>query len=433
MGHARPLQWVASTRLDLAARVGLNGVGKGDGDVARLSKAQLEELIGTGSTEGVTDGLFWTQHPGLYVQVRRGKASWCFRYNQKGRNRTAGLGSWDKVPYLAACTEATRLKAIFDGGGDPIEVRRAEREGRDPSTALASSGAPSFRRAARAFLEFAAPGWKDGRTELGWARRLHRFVYPALADRPVDTITPEDIADTVRPIWHDKNPTARTTLGNLRQIFEYAVARDWCEDNPAASPKVAVLLGGAKRHIIKHRRALDAADVPACWEALVAEPGEVAACLRLVVLTVVRSAVARGVDWSEIDMGRALWTVPGSRTKTGREHRVPLAPAALELLEAQGPRATGPVFIGRAGRPLAETSMTRLLTRLGVDATVHGFRSSFTEWARERGGVEREVIEAVLAHVEPSATIRAYHRTDLLQRRREALEGWAAFVTGSAR
>lgn len=397
--------------------------------MARLTKKQIDELCDSGSTEGVVPGIHWTGFPNLFVQVRESGPSWIFRYNRKGVNRSMGLGPLREVGYQQAIDEAAKWKALLLTGADPIEVRRAERDPEAPPP----GDVVTFRRAARAFIEFASPGWKNDSTEIAWARRLQRYIYPALADRQINTITVDDVAEVVAPLWRTMPPTGRRVLGDLRLILRYAIAMSWYQGlNPAdteASPKLMVLLG-PQRHVVTHRRSLDWREVPRFWTALAAESGAAAACLRLIVLTAARSAMVREAVWEEFDFDRTVWTLSPARMKQPRQFRVPLSDAALEVLKAQRPRASGLVFIGPRGKRLTETAPNRVIDRLGFDATPHGFRSSFLDWAREAAGIDREVRELCLAHVEGSQTIRAYARSDLLEPRRTVMTRWAAFVTG---
>ena len=275
-----------------------------------------------------------------------------------------------------------------------------------------------------------AENWKGGKNERQWRASLRDYAMPKLARKRVDVITTAVVTAALLPIWSTKRQTAQRVRQRIGAVMKWAVAQGHREDNPAGDAISAALPNN--RVPPKHQRALPHAEVGAAL-ARVRESGAYLGtklAFEFLVLTASRSGEVRQTRWDEIDRDGALWTIPGERMKTGREHRVPLPPRALEVLDeaARLFDGDGLVFPSPTGRILNHSTMTKLLGDLGIDAVPHGFRSSFRDWAAECTDAPREVCELALAHVNSDRVEAAYRRTDLFEKRRDLMGAWADYI-----
>ena len=359
---------------------------------------------------------------GLYLYVQSsGARSWVQRIVIRGRRHDIGLGSAQLVPLVDAREEARVNRRLAREGGDPLaEKRRLERM-------------PTFTDAARRVLEQKQAGWRGGRHAQSWWASLERYAFPRLGARPVSEVTSAEVLDVLTPIWHTKPQTARRVRERMRAVLEWAVALELRTDNPCDR---IVSVFGPQHAAVEHMRALphqEAAAAIARVRASVEAP-VVKLALELLVLTAARWGEVREAVWTEIDTDGRVWTIPASRMKAKRAHRVPLSGRAVEILDSARTLGDGPfVFPGRAGRPLSEKRLRRLLQRLGIAAVPHGFRSTFRDWAAEETEHRREVIEAALAHVVGNKVEAAYARSDLFERRRLLMDDWSTYVNGTHR
>ncbi|WP_291986624.1 site-specific integrase [Luteitalea sp.] len=360
---------------------------------------------------------------GLYLFVdASGAKRWVLRTVVLGKRRDMGLGSAQLVSLLDARDEAARFRRLARSGGDPLADRRKSRV-----------IVPTLRAAAKAVHESHAGTFRNPKHRADWISSLEMHVFPSLATERVDTITSADVLMVLGEIWLAKPETARRVRQRLRTIFDWAKASGFrAGDNPVDGVgKVLPRHKGDKAH----HAAMAYAEVPAFIEALqkaaAGEPTKLA--FEFLVLTAARTSEVIGARWDEVDLDSATWTVPASRIKAGREHRVPLSPRCVEILtRAKEISDGGPyLFSGRyAETPLSNTVFLMLLRRLKKgDVTGHGFRSAFRDWAAERTNFPRMVCEAALAHVVKDKTEAAYFRSDLFDQRRALMDSWAAFAT----
>ena len=358
---------------------------------------------------------------GLFLLVTPGGAKiWKQRIAVNGRRQELGLGPYPVVT-LAKAREAAleNRRMVRDGLNPKVERRRAR-------------GIPTFAELARADFEHRKAGWRNAKHAAQWIGTLEEFAFPRLGDRPVDGITTDDVFRVLAPIWHDKPTTAKRLRQRIGAVLAVAVAKGHRADNPADTVKAML----AKHQAVetKGHRSLPYGDVAGAL-AKVRESNahrSTVLAFEFLVLTAARAGEVRLATWREIDTDAATWTVPAERMKTGREHRVPLSPHALDILAEARELGTGRgdlIFPSRAGKPLGERSMLQVLDRLGIDATAHGFRSSFRVWAAERTTIPREVCEAALAHAIKDKAEAAYQRSDLFDRRRDLMARWAAYLS----
>ena len=342
--------------------------------------------------------------------------SWAQRVRIGGRATNIGLGSYP----LVTLARARKLA---------LENRRALLDGKDPR----AGGVPTFEAATDAVIQMHAENWRDGgKTEKRWRAILSAYAFPRIGRKPVSDISTADVLGVLSPIWNTKRETARKARQYIGTVMRWAVAKGHREDNPAGEAIGAALpKSGGKR---EHHRALPYAAVGGALRAVEATSAlpSTKGAFRFLVLTAARSGEVRGMRWHEIDFEAATWTVPGERAKTGREHRVPLSPAALAVLrearERTGGGADALVFPSVRGKALSDVAISKLLLENKVGAVPHGFRSSFRDWAAECTDVPREIAEHALAHVEGSASELAYRRTDYFEKRRELMNQWADYI-----
>ncbi|MFG1201775.1 integrase arm-type DNA-binding domain-containing protein [Xanthobacter aminoxidans] len=382
---------------------------------------------------------------GLYLVVEpSGSKRWAFLFRWKadpsqpgtGKLREMGLGSAISVSLAAARDAAVRVREAIALGRDPIADRKAVES---------RAKVPTFGEVAEAHIAAMAPAWRNPKHVDQWRMTLSvergddgayldSGYCVALRDRAVDLIATEDVLAALTPIWSTKNETASRVRGRIEAVLDAAKAKGLRSGENPARWKGLLSLALPKRQKLQrgHHAAMPYAVVPAFVKRLRLVRGMSAYALEFAILTAARSGEVRGARWSEMDLKAKVWTVPAARMKAGREHRVPLCPRAVEILETLAQVKQEPddlIFPGqRKGAPLSDMSLTALLRRLKVEATVHGFRSSFRDWAGDHTTFPREVAEAALAHATGDATELAYRRGDALEKRRKLMEAWGTFV-----
>jgi integrase len=298
----------------------------------------------------------------------------------------------------------------------------------------------TFRQVADRYIAAHEAGWNNDKHRYQWRQTLD-IACEQIGKTPVASIDTGAVMRVLEPLWQQKTETASRLRGRIESVLDYAAARGWrTGDNPARWRGHLAKLLPAPRKIAKpeHHAALPWAEIGAFMVDLRDEDNVAARALEFAILTAARNGEALGATWAEIDIQARVWTVPASRMKAGKEHRVPLSDAALRVLEAMAPlrddQAGGWVFPGlRRGKPLAGISPMALLRRMQRDdLTVHGFRSTFRDWAAEATNHPREIAEKALAHTVRDETERAYQRGDLLEKRRRLMEDWARFCARPA-
>ncbi len=353
---------------------------------------------------------------GLYLRISKtGGKSWILRCRVHGVKRDIGLGGVAMVSLADARTKATEMRTVARSGGDPLAERNR------------AKGIPTFEEAARSvWREQIETTARNEKHKAQWINTLRDYAFPIIGSRRVDAIRSGDILRVLQPIWLEKPETARRVRQRLRTVFDWSIAAQHREiSNPLAGIEKALPKQGDKA---KHHTALPYADLPELMERLASAEGVGAMAVRFAILTATRSGEVRGARWSEIDLDAAVWTIPGERMKAKEEYRIPLTAEVLEVLNQARGLDGDLVFPGRRrGRPLSDMSLTAVLKRLNVPVTVHGFRSTFRDWASERTNVPREIAEMCLAHTVGGAVERAYARSDLFDKRRDLMERWARF------
>jgi integrase len=374
---------------------------------------------------------------GLYLQISKsGSKSWIARYKRDGKSHHLGLGPLSLVSLSEARQKAIEARRLLLEGKDPIKARRASR--------TAAAKIVTFREAAEAYIVAHAPGWRSDKHLSQWKQSLASRAYPVLGDMLVDAIGVDDVLRVLKPLWVEKPVSAGRTRNRIELVLDAAKARGLRSgENPAAwrGHLDKLLPARAKVHKVEHHAAMPYRDVVKFVDALRQHPstgsGSAAAlALEFLILTATRSGEALGTTWDEVDLEEKLWTIPGARMKSGREHRVPLSAAAVAIIEKMAAiRSSDFVFPGRLHRrPLSGEAMKHVQRRMGrADVTIHGFRSAFRDWAGNETNVAREVAEAALAHAVGDASEQAYRRSDALEKRRKLMDAWARFCGGEDR
>jgi integrase len=365
----------------------------------------------------------------LYLQATIGKdetvrRSWVFRYELDGRRHDLGLGSLDTLNLPEAREKARLLRQQLVEGIDPFEAKRQAKKERLAKLA-AEARAMTFRQCAEECIKSHADGWKNAKHRAQWRSTLESYAYPVLGDLAVDDIATAHIVRVLQPIWKEKPETASRVRGRIEKVLGWASVRGFRSgDNPARWRGHLQELFAAKGKVrpVEHHAALSFTDVPAFMADLRSRNSLSARALEFTVLTAVRTGETIGATWDEIDFAAKVWTIPAARMKAGKAHRVPLSDRAAEIL-ASVPREGEHIF------PLSNMAMLELLRGMRPGTTVHGFRSSFRDWAAERTSYPNHVAEAALAHTISDKVEKAYRRGDLFEKRRRLMADWAAWCS----
>jgi integrase len=373
---------------------------------------------------------------GLYLRIGpRGTKSWIFRYRHDGKLRDMGLGSVQLVTLAearAAAQEQSKAVLAFRQGAinlDPIGKRKEQRA----ALKIEAAKGISFRQCADRYIAAHKAGWRNAKHRGQWTATLETYAYPVFGDVPVQAIDTGLVLKAVEPLWTTKTETASRVRGRIEAILDWATAREYRRgENPARwrGHIEKILPKKADVHRVEHRAALPYGDIGGFMAELRTQEGIGARALEFAILTAARTIEVIGARWEEFDLDERTWTVPASRMKSGREHRVPLSNAALAIVKAMAAiRQNDLVFPGmRAGRLLSHMTMLNVLRRMGRDSvTPHGFRSTFRDWAAERTSFPGEVAEMALAHIVGDKVEAAYRRGDLFQKRRQLADAWAKY------
>lgn len=381
-------------------------------EVKQLSKAGLW-AVGTVS--------------GLYLNITDSLTkSWILRTKIGNKRSDVGLGAYPATGLADAHRKAQAIKELIQSGINPISERKRQREKVEWT----------FDRCASEYIELHRPSWKNAKHGDQWANTLATYASPVIGSKHVRDVSVADVLAIIQPIWVGKNETASRVRNRIELVLSWAASRELrSRENPAtwrgglehALPKKS------KVSKAKHHKAVAYRDAHAFMQRLTIMAGVGAKALQFLIYTGARSGEVRGAVWNEIDFELALWTIPEGRMKSGREHRVPLPAQAVELLQSLPrfePTEGQPDFIfpNSAGGQLSDMTLTALLRRMKVDATAHGFRSTFADWSAERTDFPVELREMALAHTLGDKTREAYQRSDLMERRRALMAQWAAYI-----
>jgi integrase len=362
----------------------------------------------------------------LYLRIDKGGAkSWVFFYRLNGRQREAGLGGINSISLSKAREKAAKFRELLVDGRDPIDARQAARTERD--------GRKTFGVVAYAFLEAKTEGLRNAKHKGQWRRTLETYALP-IWHKPIDTIDTAAILEILKPVWQSKPEQASRVRARIENVLDAARVQGLRSgDNPARwKGNLDKLLPSAKKLSKGHHAAMPYRAVPAFVTRLREGEAVSALALEFLILTAARTGEVLHAQWPKIDLASSVWTVPASRMKAKREHRVPLSPRATAIVKRMAEVRAGPfVFSGqRLDKPLSNMALEMTLRRMKAEGvTVHGFRSSFRDWAGEETHFPREVCEAALAHAVGNSAEQAYRRADALEKRRKLMNAWAQYLT----
>jgi integrase len=370
---------------------------------------------------------------GLALRVYpKGQRAWVLRTMVAGKRREFGLGGYPSVlPSSAKDRARATLDKIFSGL-DPIEEKQRQRS----ALRAAKAKAVSFSKVAEQYIAQHEAGWKNPKHAAQWVTTLSTYAFPVIGSVTVASVDTPLVLEVLEPIWTEKTETASRLRGRIEVILDYATAKGLRDGpNPARWKGHLALTLPARRKVapVQHHAAIPVLEMPAFMKQLRGMDGVSARALEFLTLTAARSGEVRGMIWGEVDLKNKLWTVPASRMKAKREHRVPLSDAAWLILESiKRVNGVNLVFPGTRGGALSDMSLTAVMRRMGVEAVPHGLRSSFRNWTAEMTSYPNEVAEMALAHTVSSATEAAYRRGDLLEKRRPMMTDWAEFLALSS-
>jgi integrase len=387
----------------------------------RLTARMVEQLKRPG---------YYGDGGGLVLRVGDGGSkAWLFRYKTHGRVREMGLGPARDVSLAEARERAREARRLRRVGIDPIDAKRE----RQTAGRLDAAKMITFAQCAAAYIENHRAAWKNQKHAAQWEATLRTYAYPVFGNLPIAAVDTALVVKVLDAIWTTKPETASRLRGRIEAVLDFAKVRGYrVGENPARwkGHLKEALPAVSRVRKIKHHAALAYAEIGAFMAELRKRQGGAADALEFAILTAARTGEVIGVRWPEIDMAQRTWTVPAARMKAGVEHRIPLSEQALVVLRrAAAAKVNDVVFCGqKPGRPLSNMALLMMLRRMDRDdITVHGFRSTFRDWAADRTTFPREIVEAALAHTVVNKTEAAYRRSDLFEKRRPLIEQWGSF------
>ncbi|MBB4002631.1 tyrosine-type recombinase/integrase [Aurantimonas endophytica] len=381
--------------------------------------------------KSLTKAGVYSDGDGLYLRVRPGGSKqWIFIYRRGGVRKEIGLGGYGQgtapVSLKLAREKAEAVRDKLARGEDPRGGRKAAVPSRKTL--------PTFRECMDATIALKEQEFRNAKHRAQWRMTLDKYAEP-LHDKPVASVTVDDVVSTLEPHWSKRPETADRLRQRIASVMDYAKARGLRQgDNPAEwKGNLSHLLPARQKLSRGHHAALPYAAAPAMCVKLRQSKGTAARAVEFIALTAARTGEAREATWDEIDFRTAVWTIPGARMKAGVVHRVPLTERAVAILRERQEQATGEYVFGGAvgGAPVSATAMTkalRLAAPNGVHCTLHGLRSMFRDFCGEETDAPREVAEMALAHHVGNAVERAYRRGDALEKRRAVMDSWARYL-----
>ena len=383
---------------------------------------------------------------GLWLSVSQsGTRRWIYRFTLRGKTSEYGLGLVQDVSLAAAREAAAKARKLVLEGKSPVVARRIAKQ--------REKGIPSFGAMTDQYIADRSAEWKSDKHRAQWVMTMTKYC-ARLRPIPVNEIDTALIVNTLRPIWRATPETAYRLRGRIEMVIDVARVLGFIDENKVNPARwrghLDKLLPRRNKMMRKHHPALDYEDLPSFITQLRTLPSTGARALEFTILTAARSGETFGATWDEIDFNKKTWTIKPARMKAGRQHKVPLCPRALEILEKQrletlaycDAKATSEIesalnlykyiFPGRKRtNPLSTMSMEMIMRRIGLDkiATPHGFRSTFRDWAGDKTNFSREVAEAALAHIVGDRSEQAYRRETAFAKRRDLMEAWGAYCS----
>jgi integrase len=393
--------------------------------MARQISRLTNDRVNAASTRGL-----YADGGGLYLLVGpTGAKSWVFRYRANGRLRDMGLGAIHTVGLAEARKRAQQHRLARLDGIDPLDLKKAKRT----EARLKAARAMTFTACAEGYMAANRAGWGTRHAAI-WQQSIVDHAYPVLGDLPVQAVDTALLMRAIEPLWTTKTETASRVRGRIEAVLDWATTRGYrAGENPARwKGHLENLLPRRTRVApVEHFAAMPYAEISGLMAELRRQEGAAPRALEFAILTAARTGEVIGATWDEINIAERLWIVPASRMKGGKEHRVPLSDPAMAVVETMAKYRQGDhLFPGRQlGQPLGDRALRGLLKAIGrAGVSVHGFRSSFRDWAAERTSFPAEVAEMALAHRVGSAVEQAYRRSDQFEKRRQLAQAWARYI-----
>jgi len=391
-------------------------------NINKLSPRKISSLKKTGL---YGDGM------GLWLKVTKsGTKSWIFRYSRNKKTYDIGLGSILTVSLSDARNKALEYRQMIQAGNDPLRTKQAE----EIKNKRANNELITFEQCSVQYIDAHKAGWKNAKHAQQWTNTIKTYVLPVIGYLPVQDIDTSLIMQVLTPIWTTKNETAGRIRGRVENILSWAAVHGYRSvDNPAQwkGHLENLLAKPSKIKIVSHHKALPYAKLNAFINILRCNTSISARALEFLILNATRTSELTGAEWSEFDFNAAIWTIPAIRMKSGKEHRIPLSSRSTDILnEMQNIKQSTFVFPGgKIGKSLSNAAMDKILQKtLGYDCTVHGFRSTFSDWAAECTNHPRDLCEMALAHTIKNKVEAAYRRGDMIEKRRVLAEDWQIFM-----
>ena len=382
--------------------------------------------------------------PGLYLCVNMNPnstdmnpcfaASWIYRYSFSGRRRDMGLGSYSDYSLEEARHQASKCRSQVLQGIDPLDDKQQQKD----AEKKAHSKRVTFQQCIESYLDAHGDAWKNPKHRAQWRSTLETYACPVVGNLNVAHVDTGLVLKVLEPIWKIKTETATRLRGRIESVLDWATVRGYREgENPARwkGHLDKLLPSPSKIAKVNHFSALSYKEIPEFMQQLRNQLGISAAALEFAILTAARSGEIRGALWPEINLTERLWLIPADRMKAGREHRIPLSDAAIEVLKRMKEHYVSDfVFPGtKQDKPLSDMSLTAVLKRMERgDLTAHGFRSTFRDWASETTAYPQEVCEMALAHTIANKVEAAYRRGDLFDKRTKLMTDWANYCNDLA-
>ncbi len=391
--------------------------------MSRIKNKLTARTVETKKTVG-----YYSDGGNLYLRVTASLSkTWAFYYKKEGKRVEMGLGSVSNITLEQAREKAATLRKQIATGIEPlIEKQRLESERK---VAIAKS--MTFKQCADAYIKAHQAGWKNKKHIQQWQNTLTQYAYPVFGELDVKAIDTGLITKCLEPIWLTKNETAGRVRGRIESVLDWATARKYREgDNPARwrGHLDKLLAKPSKIQKTEHHKALPYGEINGFINSLRLQDGIAAKCLEFTILTAARTGESIGATWDELDLSAKTWTIPAVRMKAEREHKVPLNPQAIKILTDMAAIRTNDYVFPSNKKGLSNMAMLTLLRRMDrADITVHGFRSTFRDWAAESTAYSGEVVEMALAHAIKNQTEAAYRRGDLLEKRGRLMADWERY------
>lgn len=388
--------------------------------------ARVANKLKQRSVESAKKPGLYSDGDGLYLRVSvAGSKTWYFRYKHEGTPKAITLGPWPTLSLSDARKRASDQRKLLVDKKDPLKVRDDQK-----------ADSITFDKCAELYIEGKRGEWKNAKHATQWENTLRKYASPVFRNLPVKAIDSDLVIEVLKPIWSVKTETASRVRNRIELILDWAASptrKYRSGDNPARwrGNLEHEFSKRSKVQPVEHHKALAFAEMPEFIEKLHVQHGIAPRALEFLILTATRTGEVLGARWTEINGD--VWTIPASRMKAKREHRVPLSPRAMEILDLVRQESVGqfvfPCPKRGEERQLSNNALLALLKRMEVDVTAHGFRSTFRDWTAERTRFPREVAETALAHVLKDKTEAAYRRDDFLEKRRELMDVWDAYCT----